>query len=230
MNVEAEITRKLGITFIDARVLASEAKIAEGVEGYATREQVPFLIEKAVDIFYAKTEVEQMEMKQRNEDLESMKSSQHSRHRREGDDNSSIHTVESNASLSSAKRSLSGAQRNNSGLFRKVVSMGTMRKKNAIAQAPMRNAAFNSNVGVQAQTNSMMMKPKENPLLKRVTSTGGITPKMVKSQKASSMSKSSNRMSRIDHLGGILDIQIPHRHHEQLPLEAIQSGRDWGEA
>jgi len=222
MSVEAEITRQLGITFIDARALGSEAKILEGVEGYATRAQIPQLVARATELFYAKSESEQMEWKQRNEDLESAKSSQHSRHRRDGDDNSSIQSVESNASLSSNHR-------NNSGVFRKVVSLSAMRRKNAVvAQTPMRNAAFGASNATFGK--AQPMQPKENPLLKRVTSTGGITKNSMKSTRvaASKNFGKKNAMSRIDHLGGILDIQIPNR--KSQPLEAIPSGRDWGEA
>lgn len=226
MTVEAEVTRQLGIRFIDARALASEAKLLEGVSGYATKEQETKLIHRATELFYAKPLEEQLELKQRNDEFESIKSSQHSRHRREGDDNSSIHTAESNGSLSSVSRK-------NSGMFRKVVSLGGMRRKNAVvAHAPGRNA--NSGVANATFTTVEASRhhPKENPLMKRVTSTGGITSSM-KSKRipASSLEnkKKNNRMTRVDQLGEIMDISIPTPSHRQ-PLECIQSGRDWGEA
>ena len=220
MTVEADITRKLGIRFIDARALASEAKLARGVTGYATREQVPMLIAKAVQLFQAKSEDEQDEMRRLNEDLESVKDSQHSRSKRLDDDSGSLHTVDSSASFFSMRRN------NDSGFFRKVVSMGTMRNKvNLVSSTkgggPMKNATFANNT---AGGLFLSAPAHENPLLKKVSSTGIIsrnvtrknsprTVVLMENHKCSLLSSSGdakrNRGARVDRLGAILDIPVP---------------------
>lgn len=224
MTAEAEITRALGIRFIDARLLASEAKLAESIVGYATPEQIPIIVNKATEIFHGKSEEEKATMRRLNDDLESIKSSRHScASRGRTDDDASITTVDSTNSFSSL--------RNSSGLFRKVVSFGGMRKnsmnalqKNVLTKVPMTNATF---------TKAQELSPPENPLLKRVSSTG-VIPRHTSSKGRSPTLPSSlekrNRMARVDRLGSILDIKVPTSGCLSTDLECIRSGRDWIEA
>lgn len=240
MTVEAEITRRLGIRFIDARTLASEAKLSTGVSGYATKDQVPFLVARAVEIFEAKSDYEKEEMRKLNDDLESVKASHHSRSKRmDGDDGSSIHTVDSTASFTS--------MRSESGFFRKVVSMGAMRRKNSLAdKGPMKNATFGTAAKVVPTKNASFGAAgspiQENPLLKKVSSMGGLPPArstmrrnnsprtVIIEDKTGDLSSADkrNRISRVDRLGAILDIQVPHV--PKQGLECITSGRDWDES
>lgn len=230
MTAEAEITRALGIRFIDARLLASEAKLAENIVGYATQEQIPIIVNKAVEIFESKSDEEKAKMRQLNDDLESIKSSRHScaSRGRNTDDDTSIATADSTNSFSSL--------RNSSGLFRKVVSLGGMRRstnsmnglqKNALTKVPMTNATFNK---------AQVLPAPDNPLLKHVSSTGVIPRKGLHatSQSRSPTMPSSidkrNRIARVDRLGSILDIQVPSNRRFKKELDCINSGRDWIEA
>ncbi len=224
MTAEAEITRSLGIRFIDARLLASEAKLAEGIVGYATKEQIPTIVERAAEIFEGKPDEEKAKMRQMNEDLECVKSSRHSSASRgKVDDDGSIATVDSTNSFSNTRKS--------SGFFRKVVSMGGMRKsnnsmnalqKNALTKVPTKNAVFN---------NSSVGRPQDNPLLKKVSSTGVISKGSgVRSPGMVSAVENRKRMARIDRLGSILDIHVPCAEGMVSSLECIKSGRDWIEA
>lgn len=240
MTAEAEITRALGIRFIDARLLASEAKLAESIVGYATQEQIPIIVNKAAEIFHSKPEEEKAMMRQLNDDLESIKCSRHScASRGRIDDDASIATVDSTNSFSSL--------RNTSGLFRKVVSFGGMRKstnsmnsllKNALAKAPMTNATFSK---------AQVLPAPDNPLLKSVSSTSAIPLKgthaksQVRSPTLPSCVEKRNRIARVDRLRSIMDIQVPSNrvlHKDIVPskrrlnrdLACINSGRDWIEA
>ena len=52
MTVEATLTRKLGITFIDARAITTEAKLNLGLHSYPDERQRSLLVEEACKIFY----------------------------------------------------------------------------------------------------------------------------------------------------------------------------------
>jgi hypothetical protein len=56
MTIEAALTRKLGITFIDARAIATESKIRLNMTGYPSPVGKELLISKAVKIFEKKSE------------------------------------------------------------------------------------------------------------------------------------------------------------------------------
>lgn len=231
MTVEAEITRSLGIRFIDARILASEAKLAQGIVGYASKEQLPSLVSKAAQIFESKPEEEKETMRKLNDDLESIKSSHHSRAslRPERDDDStlegSVHTSGSTTSFSSIRGM---ARRNSSGVFRKVVSLGMLRKNQLPkAASAMKNATFSSM--------STSCPKKENPLLHKVHSTGGMVSLSSKTGMLSSSNNGGmaavekrNRMARVDRLGEILDISIQVSKANKQPLECIKSGTGLG--
>eukprot|EP00339_Tiarina_fusa_P004079 CAMPEP_0117049780 /NCGR_PEP_ID=MMETSP0472-20121206/34372_1 /TAXON_ID=693140 ORGANISM="Tiarina fusus, Strain LIS" /NCGR_SAMPLE_ID=MMETSP0472 /ASSEMBLY_ACC=CAM_ASM_000603 /LENGTH=96 /DNA_ID=CAMNT_0004763315 /DNA_START=75 /DNA_END=362 /DNA_ORIENTATION=+ len=62
MTVEAALTRKLGITFMDARQIATESKLRLNVAGYPSPEMKEQLINEAVRIFQDKSEQEQRSM------------------------------------------------------------------------------------------------------------------------------------------------------------------------
>lgn len=51
MTVESVLTRQLGITFIDARSISTQAKLNLGIHGYPTPEQKSALINEASRIF-----------------------------------------------------------------------------------------------------------------------------------------------------------------------------------
>ena len=85
MTVEANLTRELGIRFIDARKLATEARLAEGIEGYPTKEESVRVCRRAFELFDSKSEEEKASLLKLNDDLESIKSSHHSRARKDGE-------------------------------------------------------------------------------------------------------------------------------------------------
>lgn len=49
--IESILTRRLGITFIDARTVATEAKLNLGIHGYPTPEEKALLVDEAERIF-----------------------------------------------------------------------------------------------------------------------------------------------------------------------------------
>eukprot|EP00934_Nitzschia_sp_Nitz4_P006379 Nitzschia sp. Nitz4//scaffold83_size84149//705//959//NITZ4_005157-RA/size84149-processed-gene-0.83-mRNA-1//-1//CDS//3329558896//6369//frame0 len=72
-TIESILTRELNVRFIDARVISSEAKVALGIQGYPSAEQLPALHREAERIFYAKSVQERSSMQQMNMSFESMK-------------------------------------------------------------------------------------------------------------------------------------------------------------
>eukprot|EP00934_Nitzschia_sp_Nitz4_P006660 Nitzschia sp. Nitz4//scaffold83_size84149//1530//1856//NITZ4_005158-RA/size84149-processed-gene-0.11-mRNA-1//1//CDS//3329558899//6650//frame0 len=86
-TIESILTRELNLRFIDARIIASEAKVALGIQGYPSAAQLPALHQEAERIFYTKSAQERSSMQQMNVDFESMKHSAHSVH---SDDESSV--------------------------------------------------------------------------------------------------------------------------------------------
>lgn len=73
-TVEATLTRKLGIRFIDARSLATQAKINLNIFGYPNTEQEKKIIEEAVVIFESKSAEDRISLLELNDELESAKS------------------------------------------------------------------------------------------------------------------------------------------------------------
>ena len=71
--VESLLTRELDLRFIDARVLATEARISLGVEGYPTRDQVDDLRMEAIRIFERKSSGERRALQKLNMDFEAIK-------------------------------------------------------------------------------------------------------------------------------------------------------------
>ena len=71
--VESLLTRELDLRFIDARALATEARISLGVEGYPSRDQFDDLRREANRIFEAKPIGEQRALQKLNMDFEAIK-------------------------------------------------------------------------------------------------------------------------------------------------------------
>ena len=72
-TIESFLTRELDVRFIDARFIATEARISLGIEGYPTRDQVELLREEGIRIFRNKSPEEQRALQKLNLDLEAVK-------------------------------------------------------------------------------------------------------------------------------------------------------------
>ena len=76
MSIESMLTRELEIRFIDARCIATEAKLNLGIDGYPSEDQLHQIQTEAIRIFVQeKTERERMGMRILNTRLNSIKSS-----------------------------------------------------------------------------------------------------------------------------------------------------------
>lgn len=73
MTVEAILTRRLGITFIDARAIATEAKLALQIHGYPTDAEKEMLVEEALKIYEQTPEDTRDAMRSNLESLEQSK-------------------------------------------------------------------------------------------------------------------------------------------------------------
>jgi hypothetical protein len=73
MSIEASLTRHLDIRFIDARMLALEAKANLGVEGYHWPKQQEQIIEEALKIFASRPDKVRNTMLNLNANLEAAK-------------------------------------------------------------------------------------------------------------------------------------------------------------
>jgi hypothetical protein len=218
---EAQITRELGIRFIDARSLTVEARLQEGIVGYPTEEQKAKLIQTAIKLFNKKSEAMQNAMKTLNDDLESLKST-HSLRSKQNDMDGSDHTQSTIASQGS----------NSEGsMMRRVVSLGglIMRKRssgNLRSQKNLRSSrkSFLSNPISEDATfvdNSMGKNETFNPdhNLRKVSSLGGLhqhRPKKSTSMPPKNISSFGGltpkvaAASRVSRLGSLLDIKVPH--------------------
>ena len=56
MTIEAALTRKLSISFIGARALATEAKLQMGIQGYPSKDMQERVTDLAVELFHGKTQ------------------------------------------------------------------------------------------------------------------------------------------------------------------------------
>ena len=76
MSIEATLTRKYGITFIDARSVANEARLALDIQGYPSDDQRDLILREACRVFRRKSRPEVAAMLIRRESLdESIRSS-----------------------------------------------------------------------------------------------------------------------------------------------------------
>ena len=110
MTVESIITRRLGITFIDARSISTEAKLSLGISGYPSQCQIEDLVEEAVRIFETKPIRFQNGMREAKQDLDAFKIPNGSSSSQSVDMSESCHSSnsqESFTSLRSLRRELS---------------------------------------------------------------------------------------------------------------------------
>jgi hypothetical protein len=73
VSIESMLTRQLDLRFIDARILATEARIALGIEGYPSKDDVELIVAEAVNIFQQKSQEEQKSMQELHWNLKAMK-------------------------------------------------------------------------------------------------------------------------------------------------------------
>jgi hypothetical protein len=73
MPIESTLTRELEIRFIDARAIATEAKLNLGIEGYPGCDQEDLLIGEAIAIFHSRPGDVKNVMRRLKSDLEAVK-------------------------------------------------------------------------------------------------------------------------------------------------------------
>eukprot|EP00934_Nitzschia_sp_Nitz4_P008223 Nitzschia sp. Nitz4//scaffold266_size26515//20124//20510//NITZ4_008260-RA/size26515-processed-gene-0.12-mRNA-1//-1//CDS//3329544877//8213//frame0 len=73
MTIEGFLVRELDITFLDARSITNEAKVALGIEGYPSSDQYQPLQEEALRLFQGRPENEKLAMRKRNWNMEAVK-------------------------------------------------------------------------------------------------------------------------------------------------------------
>ena len=73
MTVESVLTRRLGITFIDARAITTEARLALDIHHYPSESEKEMLVEEALKIYEQTTEETRDEMRSNLESLEQSK-------------------------------------------------------------------------------------------------------------------------------------------------------------
>ena len=105
MTVEAILTRKFGITFIDARQVANEAKLALDIQGYPTAAQRAKIINHAMRIFHTQPCEVTQAMQARRTSLQSVMSSSEFCES-EIDDRSDHFSVASTTSSSNSRKGL----------------------------------------------------------------------------------------------------------------------------
>jgi hypothetical protein len=94
MTIEGALTHDLDIRFIDARMLALEAKVNLGVEGYHGAEQHEQILEEALKIFAGRPDEVRNTMLERNANFEAAKK----RERGNSDADLSEHSTHSSTS------------------------------------------------------------------------------------------------------------------------------------
>ena len=105
MTIEAILTRKLNIRFIDARAFVTEAKLNLGVEGYPASSQEELLIAEAINIFENRPEDVRKVMHILKSDLDAIKIPI-----------GSLSSIKSDASCSSEDESVSSSSSSRRGL------------------------------------------------------------------------------------------------------------------
>ena len=73
MTIESILTRELELRFIDARALATEARVSLGIQGYPTQEQEQQVIAEAVSIFERRPTETRRAMQSLKYDLDAVK-------------------------------------------------------------------------------------------------------------------------------------------------------------
>jgi len=72
-SIESILTRELDLRFIDARTIATEARIALGIEGYPSKEHITMIRDEAVRIFESKSSEDQKAMQRMHHEFEAIK-------------------------------------------------------------------------------------------------------------------------------------------------------------
>jgi hypothetical protein len=73
MPIESTLTRELEIRFIDARAIATEAKLNLGIEGYPGCDQEDLLLGEAIAIFHSRPGDVKNVMRRLKSDLDAVK-------------------------------------------------------------------------------------------------------------------------------------------------------------
>ena len=73
MTVESRLTRALNITFIDARTLATEAKLKLGLLGYPGKAQESQIVEEATRMFQERPDLFRSMCRKQKQDLDFVK-------------------------------------------------------------------------------------------------------------------------------------------------------------
>jgi hypothetical protein len=102
MSIESTLTRELGIRFIDARGLVTEAKAKRGMTGYTCKEHETMVMEEAIQLFEMKPPEVQESMRRLQRTLECISTTESilSIDGDSGEDLKSLDSVDSTASKS----------------------------------------------------------------------------------------------------------------------------------
>ena len=73
MTIESILTRELELRFIDARALATEARVSLGIHGYPTQEEEQQVVAEAVSIFERRPSESRRAMQSLKYDLDAVK-------------------------------------------------------------------------------------------------------------------------------------------------------------
>ena len=111
MSIESFLTRELDVRFIDARNIATEARMSLGIEGYPTREQGAMLRNEALRLFALKSAEEQQGLQKMNSDFEAAKLPS----------GSMSHSISSSSDLNSVTSDVSRISRKSSGGLRAML-------------------------------------------------------------------------------------------------------------
>jgi hypothetical protein len=103
MTVESFLTRELQVRFIDARNLATEAKLNLGVFGYPSHEQQEAIIEEALKVFQQRPNEVQAGMRRLSSSLDAVKLTKDSDDSSQFTARTSISTVDSDTSSKRSK-------------------------------------------------------------------------------------------------------------------------------
>lgn len=73
LSLESILTRELDLRFIDARTIATEARLSLGIQGYPTQDQISDIRDEAIRIYRSKPMQEQRTLQEMNMELETIK-------------------------------------------------------------------------------------------------------------------------------------------------------------
>ena len=115
MSVESTLVKALDIRFIDARLIATEAKLNMGIDGYPKEDQVQDIIKESMRIFDRRPTEDRIAMKTLHNKLNRIKSM--SSHNSNSDDGSSSGDERKSAEFS-VDSTTSGGRRSSDGSFK----------------------------------------------------------------------------------------------------------------